>query len=39
MDGSQNLMRDYALLFLCCAGLAALPWTLYRAHRRLEETV
>lgn len=39
MDGSQNLLRDYALLALCCAGLAALPWTLYRANRRLEETV
>ncbi len=36
MDGSQSLLRDYGLLALCCAALAALPWTLYRACRRLE---
>lgn len=39
MDGSASLLRDYALLALCCAALFLLPCALYGALHRQEKIV
>jgi phosphatidylglycerol---prolipoprotein diacylglyceryl transferase len=36
MDGSSSLLRDYALLKLCCAVLFLCPFTLWRTLNRQE---
>lgn len=36
MDGSSSLLRDYALLALCCAVLFLCPFTLWRTLNRQE---